>query len=103
MIGDASLSEQLFRYAAWALIMALGAGIALVEERLWHRFWLWILLLCLAAGGVVTTRLSPFTFSGNDYYMEGVIATAAGGLLLVGYVGAAGSILARRLMTRGKP
>jgi hypothetical protein len=45
-----------------------------------------MLLVAGIVGGVIITRASPFSFSGGDHYMEGVILSAGSALALVGYV-----------------
>ncbi len=74
------------RYLAWAVVMALGALLALLDRRWIERPLFAVLLLAGIGGGVVVTRLSPFSFGGGDYYMEGVLLSAGSALALVGYI-----------------
>jgi hypothetical protein len=80
----------------WAAVVAIGALLSVVDRR-WIR-WpvLGMLLAAGVVGGLVVTRISPFTFSGGDHFMEGVILSAGSALALAGYLLATLWQLARR-------
>ena len=83
------MSGELARYIIWAGIVAVGVGLAILDRR-WIRWPLFAaLLLAGIVGGIIITKISPFTFVGGDHYMEGVIVSAASALAMIGYVFAA--------------
>jgi hypothetical protein len=88
-MSGSDVSADLWRYAVWAIVALAGATVALIEAKAWGRYRLWILLVLAAIAGAVTTHVSPFTFSGGDHYMEGVIVMGGAGLALAGYAAAA--------------
>lgn len=93
------MSLELIRYIIWAGIVALGILLAILDRR-WIRRPLFALLLVAGiVGGIITTKVSPFTFAGGDHYMEGVIVSAGSALALVGYVFAAIWQYARRRLS----
>jgi hypothetical protein len=80
---------ELGRYIIWAVLVAAGIGLAALDRR-WIGWPLFAaLLLTGIVGGIVTTKISPFTFAGGDHYMQGVIVSAASALAMIGYVFAA--------------
>jgi len=90
------MSGELTRYIIWAGIVAVGVGLAILDRR-WIRWPLFgALLLVGVVGGLIITKVSPFTFAGGDHYMEGVIVSAASALAMIGYVFAAVWQFARR-------
>jgi hypothetical protein len=97
------MSADLTRYFAWAGIVAIGALLAVLDRRWvgWPVFG--ALLIAGVAGGLIMTRMSPFSFGGGSYFMEGVIISAGSALALVGYVLAAAWQFARRCLAgRGR-
>jgi hypothetical protein len=79
-------SAALTRYLIWGGVVAAGILLAVVDRR-WIRLpVLGALLAAGVIGGFMVTKISPFTFGGGDYYMEGVILSAGSALALVGYV-----------------
>ncbi|MBG1231837.1 hypothetical protein [Aestuariivirga litoralis] len=88
-MSDIGIMDDTFFYEVWGVIALVGAAIALIERYLLGRHLFWILLVVAALGGAVTTWASPFTFSGDDYYMIGIIVAAAASLMLAGYLVAA--------------
>jgi hypothetical protein len=93
---------ELGRYIIWAVIVAVGIGLAALDRR-WIGWPLFAaLLLAGIIGGIATTKVSPFTFAGGDHYMQGVIVSAASGLAMIGYVfSAAWHFIRRRLGGNG--
>jgi hypothetical protein len=80
------LSTDLARYATWAGVVAIGALLAVLDRR-WIRGPIFgALLLAGVVGGLVITEVSPFSFGGGSYYMQGVLISAGSALALVGYV-----------------
>ena len=90
------MSGELTRYVIWAGIVAVGAGLAILDRRWIRRPLFAVLLLAGIVGGLIITKVSPFTFAGGDHYMEGVIVSAASALAMIGYVFAAVWQFARR-------
>jgi hypothetical protein len=78
------MMESLFRWALWGGVMLVGAGLGALDWR-WRRPVFGALLAAGVLGGWTITKASPFTFSGGDHFMEGVILWAASGLALAGY------------------
>src|SRR6476659_8136832 len=71
---------ELGRYIIWAGIIAVGIGLAVLDRR-WIGWPLFAaLLLAGIVGGIITTKVSPFTFAGGDHSMERVIVSAASAL-----------------------
>ncbi len=98
------MSAELTRYSIWAAVVAIGILLAVLDRR-WIRRPLFALLLVAGiVGGIITTKVSPFTFAGGDHYMEGVIVSAGSALALVGYIFAAvWQFARRRLSGPGRP
>jgi hypothetical protein len=80
------LTAEMTRYLAWAGVVLFGALSAVVERRWIGRPWLGLLFLAGIGGGLVIMQVSPFSFGGGSYYMEGVLISGAAGLALIGYV-----------------
>jgi hypothetical protein len=83
VIGE--LAPDLTRYLMWAGVVALGAILAALDRRLLGRPLLGLLLVAGLVGGFIVTTMSPFSFGGGSYYMEGVILSGASALALIGY------------------
>ena len=80
------LSPDLTRYLVWAGVIAIGAVLAILDRR-WTRWPLFgVLLVTGVVGGLIITEVSPFSFGGGSYYMQGVLISAGSALALVGYV-----------------
>jgi hypothetical protein len=79
--GEAST----FAYVVWALTGATGATLAVVDWRAFLRPWFALLLTVGIARGYAVTLVGPFTFGGDDYYMQGVLLSMLLALALVGY------------------
>lgn len=80
------LSPDLTRYVTWAGVVAVGAVLAVLDWRWTRRPVFGVLLLAGVFGGLITTEVSPFSFGGGSYYMQGVLISAGSALALVGYV-----------------
>jgi hypothetical protein len=87
---------DLTRYVLWAAIVAIGALLSAGDRRWIGWPLLGMLLVAGVVGGLVVTRASPFTFSGGDHFMEGVILAAGSALALAGYLLATVYQFARR-------
>jgi hypothetical protein len=84
------------RYIFWVSVVAVGIGLAIIDRR-WIKWPLFAtLLLAGIIGGILTTKVSPFTFAGGDHYMEGVIVSAGSALTMIGYIFAAAWQFVRR-------
>lgn len=81
-------SADLVRYLVWAGIVAIGGLLGIVDLRWTRRPLFGLLLAAGIIGGLIITRVSPFTFAGGDHYMEGVILSAGSALALAGYAAA---------------
>jgi len=97
------LSPDLARYFLWAGIIAIGILLAVLDRRWIGRPLFGVLMVAGVAGGLIITRVSPFSFGGGDHYMEGVIVSAGSALALVGYVFAIIWQFARRRLGHGRP
>jgi hypothetical protein len=75
----------------WALVVIVGALLAIVDWRKIRLPVLGALLLVMIAGGLVITVYSPFNFGDGGYYMEGVLLSAGSALAFAGYL--AGSLI----------
>jgi len=80
------MSPELTRYVVWAGVVAIGALFAVLDRRWTRRPIFGVLLLAGVVGGLITTDVSPFSFGGGSYYMQGVLISAGSALALVGYV-----------------
>jgi hypothetical protein len=96
------LSPDLARYFLWAGIIAIGTLLAVVDRRIGRPLF-GVLMVAGVAGGLIITRVSPFSFGGGDHYMEGVIVSAGSALALVGHAFAISWQFARRRLWRGRP
>jgi hypothetical protein len=76
---------ELMRYLIWGGVIAIGALLAVLDRRWIRRPLFAVLLVAGVIGGLIITRVSPFTFGGGDHYMEGVILSAGSALALAGY------------------
>ncbi len=76
------------RYLVWAGVVAVGAILGVVDLRRTGRPLFGVLLAAGVIGGLVITKISPFTFAGGDHYMEGVLLSAGSALALAGYAAA---------------
>jgi hypothetical protein len=98
------LSPDLTRYITWAGATAIGVLLAVLDRRWVGRPLFGVLLVAGVIGGLIITRVSPFTFSGGDHFMEGVIIAAGSALALTGYVLAFVWRFTRQLLGhRGRP
>jgi hypothetical protein len=71
----------------YGLAAAVGGAGALIDRRLLRWPLLGGLFVVVALGGLLTMQASPFTFGGGrSYYMEGVIASAAGAIAFAVYL-----------------
>jgi hypothetical protein len=93
-------SADLMRYLVWGVIAAVGALLAIVDLRWITRPLFGVLLAAGIIGGVIITKVSPFTFAGGDHYMERVILAAGSALALAGYAVAIVWQFVRRLWGR---
>ena len=75
-------------YLLWAIVIAIGFGLRVLERRFTRRPLLGALLILGMAAGYLMTRFSPFNFATGGVYMEGVILAAASALALAGYLAA---------------
>jgi hypothetical protein len=80
------LSADATRYLVWTGVLAIGAVLAVVDRRLIGWPACGALLVTGIVGGLIITRMSPFSFGGGDHYMEGVIISAGSALAAIGYV-----------------
>ena len=90
------LSPDMTRYVAWAGVVVIGILLA-VLDRQWIRWPLFgALLVTGVGGGLIITEISPFSFGGGSYYMQGVLIAAGSALAVVGYVFAIAWLFALR-------
>jgi hypothetical protein len=83
-------------YAAWAVVIAAGIFLAILDLRWIQRPSFGGILLAGLCGGLVTTQVSPFNFADGGYYIEGVLVAAGSALALAGYaVAVVGRLLGR--------
>jgi hypothetical protein len=94
------LPPDVFRYLVWSGIVAVGALLAVFDRRFIGWPVLAVLLVGGLVAGIVITRVSPFTLSGEDHFFEGVVLSAGSALALVGYVVATVLQLAHRFLRR---
>ncbi len=92
-----NLSPDVMRYLIWVGVVVLGMMLAEVDRRVIGRWLFGFLLVAGVVGGLALTVVSPFSFGGSSYYMEGVIISAGSAMALIGYLAAA---LARFLTLR---
>ena len=79
------LPPDTMRYIVWACAVVLGAILAVVDRRMIGRWVFGCLLVAGIVGGLLVTVVSPFTFGGTSYCMEGVIVAGGSALALIGY------------------
>ncbi|MFN0217423.1 MAG: hypothetical protein ACKVP4_01270 [Hyphomicrobium sp.] len=84
--------ELFGRYWPYAVALVVGIGLAVVDRRVFGRYVFAILLILIAVGGQIAMYVSPFTFSGNDHYFQGLIATLFALAGLAGYALALGTM-----------
>jgi hypothetical protein len=77
--------------------------LAVLDRRWIGRPLFGVLMVAGIAGGLIITRVSPFSFGGGDHYMEGVIVSAGSTLALVGYVFAIIWQFARQRLGHDRP
>jgi hypothetical protein len=65
--------------------IAIGSLLAVLDRRWIGRPVFGMLLVTAAVGGLIITRVSPFSFGTGSYYMDGVILSAGSALALIGY------------------
>jgi hypothetical protein len=80
------LSPDFARYFVWVGIVVVSTLLAVVDWRWIRRPVFGVLLVAGVGGGFVVEKVSPFSFSGGDHSMEGVIVSAGSALALIGYV-----------------
>jgi hypothetical protein len=98
------LSPDLTRYLVWTGVTAIGVFLAVLDRRCIGRPLFGVLLVAGVISGIIMTKVSPFTFSGGDHFMEGVLLAAGSALALIGYVLAFAWQFARRLLSQhGRP
>jgi hypothetical protein len=79
------------RYWPYGVALAAGVLLAVIDRRVFGRYVFAALLILVAIGGAVVMNGSPFTFSGDDHYFQGLIAQL---FALAGLAGYALSIVA---------
>ena len=57
-----TLSAELTRYLVWGGVIAIGALLAVLDQRWIRRPLSAVLLVAGVIGGLIITRVSPFTF-----------------------------------------
>ena len=98
------VSPDLTRHLVWAGIIAIGTLLAALDRRWIGRPLFGVLLATGVVGGLIITRVSPFSFGGGSHYMEGVIISAGLALAALGYVLAVfWQFARRRLGGHGRP
>jgi hypothetical protein len=97
-----TLAADLLRYVIWGAVIAIGALVAMLEWRWIGRPLFAVLLVAGVIGGLIITKVSPFTFAGGDHYMEGLILAAGSALALAGSVLAVVWLLVRRFWSPEK-
>jgi hypothetical protein len=55
---------ELMRYLIWGGVIAIGALLAVLDRRWIRRPLFAVLLVAGVIGGLIITRVSPFTFGG---------------------------------------
>lgn len=92
------MEPAMMRCLIWSGALIAGTLLALIDWRWIKRPVSALFLVAGVVGGVIVTNVSPFTFAGGDYYMQGVIIAAGSALALAGYVLAvAGRFVCRRV------
>ena len=73
------------RYWPYGVALAAGVLLAVIDRRVFGRYVFAALLILVAIGGAVVMNGSPFTFSGEDHYFQGLIAQLFALAGLAGY------------------
>jgi len=94
------IAEDLTRYLVWAVVVIVGALLAIVDWRKIRLPVFGALLLVMIAGGFLITTYSPFNFGDGGYYMEGVLLSAGSALAFAGYLAASLVLLVEKLVRR---
>ena len=81
-------AADLLRYLVLGGVVAIGAVLGIIDLRWTKRPLFGLLLAAGSIGGLIITKISPFTFAGGDHYMEGVLIFAGSALALAGYTAA---------------
>lgn len=79
------LVGEYFRFWPYLAAVVAGAAMAIIDRRVIGQYLFAVLLIVIAVGGQVTMHVSPFTFSGGDYYMIGLIVSLLALAALAGY------------------
>jgi hypothetical protein len=77
------------RYVVWAAVVVAGVFLGVCDWRWIRRPLFGVLLIAVVCGGLITMQVSPFNFGDGGYALQGLLAAAAAGLALIGYVLAA--------------
>jgi hypothetical protein len=84
--GVFELIEPYGRYWPYGVALLAGALLAIVDRRVFGRYVFAALLILVVLGGAIVMNGSPFTFSGEDHYFQGLIAQLFALAGLAGYV-----------------
>jgi hypothetical protein len=76
-------------YVFWTVILAIGAGLAVLDWQWIRRPVFVVLLLAGIGGGLVTMQVSPFNFADGGYSLQGLLVAVGSAVALIGYVAAA--------------
>jgi hypothetical protein len=90
-------------YVFWAVILAIGAVLALLDWQWIRRPVFAVLLVAGIGGGLVTMQVSPFNFADGGYSMQGLLVAVGSGVALIGYAVAAAGQFAARYLRRRRP
>ena len=77
------LFQEYFRF--WPYLAAGLVGVAIIDRKIIGRYLIGALLIIIAVGGAVGMNLSPFTFSGDGYYMQSLLVILFTLAALTGY------------------
>ena len=80
------MESAMMHWLAWSGALVVGTLLALIDWRWTKRPVAALFLVSGVVGGVIVTDVSPFTFAGGDYYMQGVVMAGGSALALAGYV-----------------
>lgn len=81
-----ALPDDWLSYWPAAVALGLGAAFAALDRCIIGRRVMAVLLMLVIAGATIGMNVSPFTFSGGDYYLLSAIAQLAAGIALGGYI-----------------